>query len=82
LCLLADERKKIIMDILDVEGKVTVRSLAEKFGVTTETIRRDLEDLEKLAKLKKVFGGAIKISFDGVEPPYNNRMNLYKREKR
>lgn len=82
MCLLADERKKIIMDILDVEGKVTVRSLAERFGVTTETIRRDLEDLEKLAKLKKVFGGAIKISFDGVEPPYNNRMNLYKSEKK
>lgn len=41
------------------EGKVTVEGLAAHFGVTTQTIRRDLSDLADAGKLERVHGGAI-----------------------
>lgn len=40
-------------------GKVTVEGLAEQFGVTLQTIRRDLSDLSEAGKLERVHGGAI-----------------------
>jgi len=49
-------------DILETarrQGKVTVEGLAEQFGVTLQTIRRDLADLAETGKLERVHGGAI-----------------------
>jgi len=40
-------------------GKVTVEGLAAQFGVTHQTIRRDLSDLAKAGSLERVHGGAI-----------------------
>ena len=82
MSLLAEERKNRILETLNMDGKVTVRSLSDKFNVTTETIRRDLDELEGLGKLKKVHGGAIKITFDGQEPPYHQRETIHIEEKK
>ena len=49
-------------DILDRarrEGRVTVDGLAAQFGVTHQTIRRDLSDLTTTGALQRVHGGAI-----------------------
>ena len=40
------ERHKIILDTLDRQGFVKVADLAKQFGVTSTTVRRDMEDLE------------------------------------
>jgi len=48
-----------ILDIARREGKVSVEGLAAHFGVTTQTIRRDLSDLADAGKLERVHGGAI-----------------------
>ncbi|MDW4500358.1 DeoR/GlpR family DNA-binding transcription regulator [Sulfitobacter sp. D35] len=40
-------------------GKVTVEGLAEQFGVTLQTIRRDLTELADAGKLERVHGGAV-----------------------
>ena len=40
-------------------GKVVVSELSSKLGVTEETIRRDLEQLEADGVLKRTYGGAI-----------------------
>lgn len=48
-----------ILDIARREGKVTVERLAEHFGVTLQTIRRDLSDLAELGRLQRVHGGAV-----------------------
>ncbi|PTW50823.1 DeoR/GlpR family DNA-binding transcription regulator [Rhodovulum kholense] len=48
-----------ILDIARREGRVTVEALAEHFGVTVQTIRRDLADLAEAGKLERVHGGAI-----------------------
>ncbi|MEA5121750.1 MAG: DeoR family transcriptional regulator, partial [Propionibacterium sp.] len=38
----AEERRQLICDALDRDGRVTVAELAERYDVVTETIRRDL----------------------------------------
>ncbi len=52
-------RQPEIIEIARREGKVTVEGLADHFGVTHQTIRRDLSDLSDLGKLERVHGGAI-----------------------
>ncbi|MFC3613213.1 DeoR/GlpR family DNA-binding transcription regulator [Lutimaribacter marinistellae] len=48
-----------ILEIARREGKVTVDDLAERFGVTLQTIRRDLTDLAENGRLQRVHGGAV-----------------------
>ncbi len=48
-----------IVEIARREGKVTVEDLALHFGVTLQTIRRDLAELADAGKLERVHGGAI-----------------------
>lgn len=48
-----------ILEIARHEGRVTVEDLAERLGVTAQTIRRDLADLDEAGKLERVHGGAI-----------------------
>jgi DeoR family glycerol-3-phosphate regulon repressor len=48
-----------ILEIARREGKVTVENLAERFGVTLQTIRRDLTDLSEAGQLERVHGGAV-----------------------
>lgn len=59
--MLAPERQKFILDELSKEGAVTVSRLAQSLGVTEETIRRDLEKLEKSESLRRTHGGAVPI---------------------
>ncbi|KRS11570.1 DeoR faimly transcriptional regulator [Roseovarius atlanticus] len=48
-----------ILEIARTEGKVTVEDLACRFGVTVQTIRRDLTDLAEAGRLERVHGGAV-----------------------
>ncbi len=57
--MLAIERKNEIMNKLKTEQRVLVAELAKHYGVTEETIRRDLDKLEKEGCATKTYGGAI-----------------------
>lgn len=48
-----------ILEIARRDGKVTVEGLAQHFGVTLQTIRRDLTDLAEAGRLERVHGGAV-----------------------
>ena len=48
-----------------MEGRVSVDGLAEKFEVTPQTIRKDLNDLCEQRLLSRIHGGAVIAS--GVE---------------
>jgi DeoR family glycerol-3-phosphate regulon repressor len=52
-------RKPEIIEIVRREGKVTVDMLVDHFGVTPQTIRRDLTELAESGQLERVHGGAI-----------------------
>ncbi|WP_022706209.1 MULTISPECIES: DeoR/GlpR family DNA-binding transcription regulator [Paracoccus] len=52
-------RQPEILEIARRDGKVTVEGLAQHFGVTLQTIRRDLTDMAEAGRLERVHGGAI-----------------------
>lgn len=52
-------RQAEILEIAERDGKVTVDGLAERFGVTLQTIRRDLTELDQAGHLSRVHGGAM-----------------------
>lgn len=64
-----------ILDIARRARKVTVEGLAEHFGVTHQTIRRDLSDLADAGKLERVHGGAI-LPSSTVNIGYEDRRDL------
>ena len=52
-------RQAEILEIAKVEGRVQVDDLAQRFGVTPQTIRKDLNDLCEGRALTRIHGGAI-----------------------
>lgn len=71
--MLPMERKNEILAKLMLDGKVVVSDLSELFHVTEETIRRDLDKLEKEGLAKKTYGGAVRNESLNVELPYTIR---------
>ncbi|HET7313093.1 MAG TPA: DeoR/GlpR family DNA-binding transcription regulator [Salinisphaera sp.] len=71
--MLPAERKQKILDVLIADGKVGVADLAGRFGVTRETVRRDLEKLEAEGRLERTHGGAVAIIERGQDLPYLTR---------
>ena len=55
----AEERQHAIAGLVAERGRVAVTSVAERFGVTTETVRRDLAVLERAGVVRRVHGGAV-----------------------
>jgi DeoR family fructose operon transcriptional repressor len=50
------------------QGSVDVADLARRYGVTTETIRRDLSDMQGRQMLRRVHGGAVPVERMNHEP--------------
>ncbi|MDR1131785.1 MAG: DeoR/GlpR family DNA-binding transcription regulator [Oscillospiraceae bacterium] len=71
--MLAAERKNLILERLRAEGSVFVVPLSEEFGVSEETIRRDLEKLEREGRAQRSYGGALYSEDERADPPYNVR---------
>jgi len=59
--LVAEVRQKAIVELIGASQEVKVADLSDYFGVSTLTVRRDLERLEKQGFLKKVHGGAVSL---------------------
>jgi DeoR family fructose operon transcriptional repressor len=55
----AEERHRTIVNLALRYDRVSVADLATRFDVTTETIRRDLDALDKRGILRRVHGGAV-----------------------
>src|SRR5690625_469365 len=72
--MLAVERRQKIVDLVNERKSVRVNELSEMFSITKETIRRDLEKLEKQGRLIRSHGGAVSIrEIDGKEISYQER---------
>ncbi len=74
--MLAIERRNAILAKLATDGKVIVSDLSVQFNVTEETIRRDLEKLDKEGLAKKTYGGAIVLDSHGADLPFNVRKRV------
>ena len=65
-----------ILDLIRAKQKVSVSELSAKFGVTGETIRRDLERLEEEGHVVKSYGGAVLNEASVMELPHNVRRSV------
>ncbi len=79
--MLAAERRNLILETLRREERVLVSPLAERFGVSEETIRRDLAQLERLGMAEKCYGGAT-LAENRNAPPFKVRKKLNVEEKK
>lgn len=57
--MLASERHTIILELLEQEKTVHTAQLVQRMGVSSETVRKDLDYLEQSGRLCRVHGGAI-----------------------
>lgn len=75
-----------MMALLHEEGKIYVKNLSRDLGVTTETIRKDLDYLSRRSKLKKVHGGAVNVEvvekFDPVKYYEKREKKMYQEKLR
>lgn len=52
------QRHSQILSLVQSQGFVTIEHLAQRFAVTPQTIRRDINDLNKKGQLQRYHGGA------------------------
>lgn len=71
--MLAQERYNFILEILQNKTTVRVSHLMHALNVSGETIRRDLEYLEKEGHLTRVYGGASTVKFDTNQGSFQAR---------
>ena len=77
----APERQQAILGHARSDGRVDVNMLAELFDVTPETIRRDLNELERRGVLRRVHGGAIPVERLSIELAVGERIGLNAAQK-
>lgn len=67
------ERRRRIIEALRRQETLAVRDLAEQFGVSLSTIRRDLHVLERAGLLERTYGGASAPLLGAQERPLAER---------
>ena len=72
--MLTTQRKKTILEWLARDGQVLAAPLALSFGVSEDTIRRDLRELAAEGLLQRVHGGALPAS--SAVAPFSTRREL------
>ena len=68
--MLKEERHQYILNRLNESSRIYITSLSSELGVSDDTLRRDLTELDERGLLTKVYGGAIPkagISFEFVD---------------
>jgi len=73
--MLALERRNLILEKLQAEKRVVVSELSQLYEVSEETIRRDLDKLEKEGLATKSYGGAVINEDVSIDLPFNIRKN-------
>jgi DeoR family transcriptional regulator, fructose operon transcriptional repressor len=83
--MLPEERRSRIQDLLSQKSSVTIAELAEMFGTSEMTVRRDLDELEARGVCQRIHGGAISLRVTEYRPPpypsYIQREQSQVREK-
>lgn len=80
--MLVAERHEKIVELINEKGSIRVSELSTIFKVTEETIRRDLEKLEKDGYVRRTHGGAISVKGNPSELPYFEREVINVEEKK
>lgn len=57
--MLTQQRRQYILDLLQQDGEVVAKVLAQQWSISEDTIRRDLREMDKQGLLQRVHGGAL-----------------------
>ncbi len=68
-----------ILSALDLNPTIRVSSLASELGVSPETVRRDLDELDRSGRIKRTYGGAVRAR--SFEPALGERARLHIAER-
>lgn len=79
--LLAEERRREILDVLGQNGRITVDEVVRRFGVSAVTARSDLDALSQTGDLVRSHGGGIKPLTAAPEHPLRVREGMHHEEK-
>ena len=83
--VLLEERRTMIQDLLAQQPAVVISKLAERFGTSEMTIRRDLDELEARGVCQRIHGGAMSLRVlqhqNVPYPPFPARRMSQVREK-
>jgi DeoR family transcriptional regulator of aga operon len=80
--LLAEERRRMIVDYVEAQGRATVDELASRFGISTVTIRNDLEQLARSSSIARAHGGALPATQTNThDTPLNIKETRYHAQK-
>ncbi len=75
-----EERHRRIRDQLTAFGRISIDSITDTFGVSRETVRRDLLEMEEAGLLRRVRGGAVPVMRE--DTTFGIRVTLRLQEKR
>lgn len=78
------QRRLQISELVRQHGSVQVNALADRFGVSMQTVRKDLRYLAERGVMARAYGGAIDSSLVGsaaAEPPYEAKRSARLEEK-
>jgi DeoR family transcriptional regulator of aga operon len=79
--LLLEERRRRILDLFERQERATVSELARHFGVSSVTIRGDLEALSSAGALVRSHGGALRRLDRLAELPISIKRTLHHAQK-
>lgn len=80
--MLAQDRRKKILDMLVSAGYLNANQLADEFDVDSSTIRRDLIYLEKTQQIVRTHGGVLPVLLtERQDTPYNIRKSRHHEQK-
>ena len=80
--MLAEERRRKILDLMEHQGHVVVKDLARRFSTSLITIRKDLEHLHLQGRVERAHGGALPIDAAALrDPALREKERLHRAEK-
>jgi DeoR family transcriptional regulator of aga operon len=79
--LLTEERRRMVLDLLEQDGRLTVGELVERFGVSSVTVRTDLDALANAGALVRSHGGAIRRLDPVQDYPISLKGTIHNAEK-
>lgn len=81
--IFAEVRHQELLTLVNTQGRVLVNDLCEKFDVSPATIRKDLNELERMGLLKRVHGGALSLrESSALELTSQEKVGLHATKKR
>jgi DeoR/GlpR family transcriptional regulator of sugar metabolism len=79
VALSPEERQTVILERINVMGRVLAAVLAQEFGVSEDSIRRDLRDLSDAGLVQRFHGGAARLVTPALD--FRRRETLHAEEK-